>query len=120
MGGLVASLIVTPGIFGFGYISYFWRGYGLYTQLWAMVLLPPALAMGYRVLREGRGYFWATLLLAATLMSHVLYGYMAFLTLGILTFIQPIQFKLPWNTSDASATRAQRRRTGPNSGRLIR
>ena len=41
---------------------------------------------------------------------------MAFLTLGILTFIQPIQFKLPWNTSDASATRAQRRRTGPNSG----
>ena len=116
MGGLVASLIVTPGILGFGYISYVWRGYGLYTQLWAMVLLPPALAMGYRVLREGRGYFWATLLLAATLMSHVLYGYMAFLTLGILTFIQPIQFKLPWNTSDASATRAQRRRTGPNSG----
>ena len=75
MGGLVASLIVTPGILGFGYISYVWRGYGLYTQLWAMVLLPPALAMGYRVLREGRGYFWATLLLAATLMSHVLYGY---------------------------------------------
>ena len=120
MGGLVASLIVTPGIFGFGYISYVWRGHGLYAQLWAMLLMPPAIAMGYRVLREGRGYFWATMLLAATLMSHVLYVYMAFLTLGILTFIQPIPFKLPWSTSHRSATRGQRRRTGPNSGRSRR
>ena len=95
MGGLVASLIVTPGIFGFGYISYVWRGHGLYSQLWAMLLMPPAIAIGYRVLREGRGYFWATLLLAATLMSHVLYVYMAFLTLGILTLIQPIQISNP-------------------------
>ena len=115
MGGLVASLIVTPGIFGFGYISYVWRGHGLYSQLWAMLLMPPAIAIGYRVLREGRGYFWATLLLAATLMSHVLYVYMAFLTLGILTFIRPIPFKLPWNTSHRSETRAERRRTGPNA-----
>tara|TARA_B100001971_G_C18167719_1_gene525230 strand:- start:370 stop:1119 length:750 start_codon:yes stop_codon:yes gene_type:complete len=91
MGGLVASLVATKGLVGFGYTSYLWHGHGLYSQLWAMVLLPPALAQGYRVLREGRGYFWATLLLAATLMSHLIYGYMAFVTLGILTFIQPMR-----------------------------
>ena len=62
---------------------------GDHPQLWAMLLLPPALALGYRVLKEGRGYFWATLFLAVTLISHLIYGYMAFLTLGILALIQP-------------------------------
>ena len=89
MGGLVAPLITTSGILGFGFISYVFQGWGVHAQLWAMVLLPPAVAVGYRVLQDGRGYFWAALLLAATLMSHVMYGYMAFLTLGILTLIQP-------------------------------
>lgn len=110
MGGLVASLVATRGISGFGYSSYIGSSQGLYTQLWAMVLMPLALAWGYRVLQEGRGYFWAVLFLAATLMSHVLYGYMAFLTLGVLTFILPIRFKLPWDISSSSGTRAQRRR----------
>ena len=87
MGGLVASLTATNSLFRFGFGSYIDRG--LYTQLWAMVLLPPALALGYRVLQGAHGYFWAALLLAATLMSHLLYGYMAFLTLGVLTFLQP-------------------------------
>jgi len=101
MGGLVASLPATNGIFGFGFGSYVFAGWGLYTQLWGMVLLPPALAVSYRVLGEGRGYFWATLLLAATLMSHLIYGYMAFLTLGILTFIQPIQASNPKSLAGA-------------------
>ena len=89
MGGLVAPLLSTTGILGFGFASYVFQGWGVYAQLWAMVLMPPALALGYRVLRDGRGYFWAALLLAATLMSHVMYGYMAFLTLAFLTFIRP-------------------------------
>ena len=87
MGGLVASLTATDGLYGLGFFSYVWRGYGLYTQLWGMVLLPLALALGYRVLREGRGYFWATLSLAATLMSHLIFGYIAVLTLGVLTLL---------------------------------
>ena len=87
MGGLVASLTATDGLYGLDFASYVWRGYGIYPQLWAMVVMPPALAICYRVLREGRGYFWATLLLAATLMSHLIYGSIVFLTLGVLTFL---------------------------------
>ena len=108
MGGLVASLLTTNGIFGFSYRSYTFAGWGLYTQLWGMVLLPPTLAVGYRVLREGRGYFWATLLLAATLMSHLLYGYMAFLTLGIFTFIQPILMSNPKSFAEGTWKRWRR------------
>ena len=95
MGGLVASLAATNFLYGFGYTSYVWHGQGLYPQIWAMALLPLALALSYRVLREGRGYFWATLLLAATLMSHLIYGYMAFVTLGVLAFIQPFRLSDP-------------------------
>ena len=89
MGALVASFVATAGMGGLGFASYVFQGWGVHTQLWAMLLLPPALALGYRVLREGRGYFWATLFLAVTLISHLIYGYMAFLTLGILALIQP-------------------------------
>jgi hypothetical protein len=87
LAGLVAPLLVTDGLYGFDLTSYVWRGYGLYTQLWGMVLLPPALAQGYTALRTGRGIFWAVLLLAATLLSHLVYGYMAFLSLGLLAFL---------------------------------
>ena len=95
MGGLVAPLAATNGLYGFSFASYVFAGWGLYSQLWGMVLLPPALAVSYHVLRDGRGYFWATLLLAATLMSHLMYGYMVFLTLGALTFIQPAHLLNP-------------------------
>jgi len=115
LGGLVASLIATNGISGFSYTSYIGSAQGLYTQLWAMVLMPLALASGYRVLREGKGYFWAVLLLAATFTSHVLYGYMTFITLGVLAFVVPMRFRLPWDLSSLSAarsgSRAQRRRS---------
>jgi hypothetical protein len=95
MGGLVAPLAATNGLYGFSFASYVFAGWGLYSQLWGMVLLPPAVAVSYQVLRDGRGYFWATLLLAATLMSHLIYGYMVFLTLGALTFIQPANLLNP-------------------------
>jgi hypothetical protein len=87
LAGLVASLLATDGLYGFDLGSYLWRGYGLYTQLWGMVLLPPALAQGYWTLKTGRGWFWAVLLLAATLLSHLLLGYMALLSLGLLALL---------------------------------
>src|SRR6266550_6751947 len=45
--GLIASMLATNGLFGFDYGSYVWSGYGLYTQLWAMFILPLALAHCY-------------------------------------------------------------------------
>jgi hypothetical protein len=87
LAGLVAPLLATDGLYGFDLTSYVWRGHGLYTQLWGMVLLPPALAQGYTALRTGRGTFWAVLLLAATLLSHLVYGYIATLSLGLLALL---------------------------------
>lgn len=87
LGGLVAPLLATDGLYGFGFSSYVWRGYGLYTQLWGMLLLPPALAQGYTTLKTGRGYFWAVLLLAATMMSHLIFGYVALVSMVLFVFL---------------------------------
>lgn len=87
LAALTASLIATNGLYGFDFNSYVWSGYGLYTQLWGMVLLPPALAQGYVVSKEGRGYFGGILLLAALLLSHVVLGYIGLISLALLALL---------------------------------
>jgi hypothetical protein len=87
LAGLTAPLLATDGLFGLDFASYVWRGAGLYTQLWGMVLLPPALAQGYHTLRSGRGTLWAVLLLAATLLTHLVFGYIALISLGVLAVL---------------------------------
>jgi hypothetical protein len=87
LASLSAPLISTNGLFGFDLNSYVWRGYGLYTQLWGMVLLPPALAQAYAVLRTGRGYFWAAVLLTATTLSHLAFGYTALASLLLFALL---------------------------------
>ncbi len=84
---LASCLIATDGLCGFDLGSYIWRGYGLYTQLWAMVLLPMALAQCYAALKTGRGYFLAVLLLSATLLSHTVLGYVALVSLVMLALL---------------------------------
>lgn len=87
MSGFVASLLATNGLYGFDFSSYTWSGYGLYTQLWGMFLLPPALAASTVYLRSGRSILLTTLLLSATALSHLALGYVAFVSLAALFFL---------------------------------
>jgi hypothetical protein len=84
LASVLAPLLATNGLYGLDASSYVWRGYGLYTQLWGMWLLPMALAQGYVTLRSGRGYFLTVLLVSATLLSHLVYGYMLLGSLMLL------------------------------------
>ncbi len=86
---LLAPLISTNYLFGFDYNSYVWIGFGVYTQLWGMVLLGPALAQGYRTLRYGGGYFLSVLLVAAVVLSHLVLGYIALVSLVAFVFLRP-------------------------------
>jgi hypothetical protein len=88
LAGLVASLLSTNGLYGFDFGSYIWIGHGLYTQLWAMVLLPPTLALGCCALRDGRGYLWAVLFLAATILCNLIYGYIAGASLVLFALLR--------------------------------
>ncbi len=84
LSGLVSSLLATDGLYGLDFSSYVWRGYGMYTQLWGMLLAPLALGQGYRTVRSGKGYFWTVLLLAALMLSHLVYVYITGLSLAAI------------------------------------
>ena len=87
LAGVVGSLLATNGLYGFDWASYLWRGYGLYTQLWGMWLLGPAIAGLVVTLRHGRAYAGTALLLAGTILSHTVLGYAAVLTGGLIVLL---------------------------------
>ncbi len=86
---LASPLIASAPTLGYEWGSYAWRGYGTWTQLWGMWLLPLAWGFGYRAVARGRSYAWAALVIALTVAVHLLTGYLALLSLGVFVLIRP-------------------------------
>jgi hypothetical protein len=80
----VSPLVVSVTGYGFEAVSYVWQGYGMWPQLWAMWLLPFAVATTWRAL-DGRGAPWvAGLVVALTVACHFPTGYLALAITGVL------------------------------------
>lgn len=85
-----ASHLSTDGLYGIDPPSFLWRGYGLTSQLYAMIFMPLALAFMYRAMRKitppysQSDLFLASLFLCLTTAGH--------LGMGIITFISTIPF----------------------------
>jgi hypothetical protein len=91
---LVSSLVVsTPG-FGYEFGSYTWRGYGMWSQLWGMWLVPLALGFSWRAVsqRKPTRYAIAALVIGLTAAFHFLTGYLILLVLGVWVLIRPSEF----------------------------
>lgn len=86
---LASPLVVSAPTLGFEWGSYAWRGYGTWTQLWGMWMLPLAWGFGYRAISRGRQIPWAALVVAMTIAVHLLTGYLALLSLGVLVLLRP-------------------------------
>lgn len=71
-----ATLLSSNQRYGFEYDSYIWRGWGLYTQLWAMHLSFITLACLHRLLDRGTGYASAVVASSLLALSHLVYSYM--------------------------------------------
>lgn len=82
-----SPLLSADFLYGFEYGSYIWRGWGMYTQLWAMNLSFVALACAYRTIDRGTGYVWAILSLSLLVLSHLLYAYMMAITLILVVLV---------------------------------
>jgi len=89
----LASCFSTHGLYGFGFMSYTWGGFGLYTQLWGMFFLPLALGKTYSTLKSGKGHFVSALLLSATLLSHLIYGYIVVFEILLMALLKPFAWK---------------------------
>lgn len=88
LGALLASHISTDGLYGLDPPSFLWRGYGLSSQLFAMIWLPLAIAYSSRYFaHDGKSQarisdFWmAVLFLTLTAMGHLGLGMIALLSL---------------------------------------
>src|SRR5688500_4719106 len=82
-----SSLLSGDHRYGFEYDSYVWRGFGMFTQLFAMHLSFLALATLHRVANAGTGIVASALACSALALSHLLYAYMFALTALILVFV---------------------------------
>jgi Gpi18-like mannosyltransferase len=89
---LVSPLIVsTPG-YGFEHGSYTWYGWGVWSQLWGMWLLPISWGLTWRAISRGRGYALASLSVALTIACHFMTGYLALVSIGVWVLIKPPEF----------------------------
>ena len=94
--GLAAVLVVAPSAsgnldrYGAGYGATTWRGSGLYTQLFALHLLVWCWGLTVRALDHGRGRATAAVALAATALSHIVFGYVAFVSALVLAWVGPV------------------------------
>ncbi len=91
--GIAAIIFFAPneagdfGRYGISYGAYVWRGSGLYTQLVAFELLVPALGLAARAIDTGRWRLTAALLVAATALSHLIFGYVAILSVAVIAMV---------------------------------
>ena len=73
--------------YGYEHGSYIFRGYGVYSQLWAMWLLPIAWGLSWRAVSRGKYYAAAAATLALTIACHFITGYLALLTVGVWVLV---------------------------------
>jgi Gpi18-like mannosyltransferase len=83
----ISPLIVSAPGYGYEHGSYTWRGYGVYSQLWAMWLLPLAWGLTWRAVTMGKRFGVASAALALTIACHFITGYLALLTVGVWVLV---------------------------------
>jgi Gpi18-like mannosyltransferase len=84
---MVSPLIVSAPGYGYEHGSYTWQGYGVYSQLWAMWLLPIAWGLTWRAVARGQYYAGAAAALGLTVACHFITGYLALLTVGVWVLV---------------------------------
>jgi uncharacterized membrane protein len=93
--GLASLLVAAPAgagnfaRYGLGWGATTWRGSGLYTQLFALHFLMLAVGATARALDDGRARVGAAVLLALTFLSHLVFGYVAFVSAAVLALVGP-------------------------------
>ena len=93
--GIAALICLAPvgvgnlNAFGVGYGSYVWTGSGLTTQMWAIPLLVLAIGAAPSALTDGGSRARAALLIGATALCHLIFGYAAAVSVAALAVLLP-------------------------------
>ncbi len=87
-GAFLSCLIAGHSSWGIEMGTFMWSGWGLFAQAFALPVLPLALAGGWRAVRGSRRTLRYAAILAAAFMTHILYGYIAALSIALIPFLQ--------------------------------
>ena len=90
MAAAASPFLVSLNGYGFERGSYLWRGYGMWTLAFGMWFMPLALGATWRSLRDRRGLVLPGALLALTLCSHVLTGYLTLVIVLVFGLVVPL------------------------------
>ena len=88
-GALMSPFIVSTVGVGFETKAYVWTGFGVWTQLWAMVTLPLAWGYCWQAISCGRRYLPAVAFTSLTVMLHFETGYLALIPIALFPFLAP-------------------------------
>jgi hypothetical protein len=90
---LVSPLLVSIPGYGFEHGSYTWRGLGVWSQLWAMWLLPLSWGLSWRAISgRAKSLGVAALFVGLTAACHFITGFLAILILPMIVLIKPTEF----------------------------
>jgi len=94
---LFALLISTDGLYGVDQTSFLWRGWGLSSQLFALLFFPLALASAIRYAtndtKTTKYLVFTALFLTATTAGHLGIGMMAWMAVAVICFT-PVVFQI--------------------------
>jgi hypothetical protein len=79
-----SPLIMDAAGVGYGYGSYLWIGWGVWTQLWAMWTLPLAVGFSWQAITQRRHLVAAVVFTSLTISLHYLTGYPAVFAIIVL------------------------------------
>jgi hypothetical protein len=84
---VVAPFVMSVSGYGFERGSFLWRGYGMWTLLWGMWLMPLALALAWRAIDGRRSLVLAAAVTGFAITSHALTGYEALFIIAAFALV---------------------------------
>lgn len=84
---LVSPLMVSASAYGWEHGSFIWRGYGMWTMLWGITLLPLTLGLSWRAVVDRRGIVVAGAAVGLVVGMHFLAGYLALMALPLWVLV---------------------------------
>ena len=88
LAAMISPLVVAGHGIGYEYGSYLFRGSGVWGQLWGMWTLPLAWGFTWRAISLRKSYVPAVLFVGLTVAFHLLTGYLALLSIGVLVLVR--------------------------------
>jgi hypothetical protein len=80
LAALFSLAVINQNSYGFELSAFTWRGFGMFSQLFAMFLFPLTLSFVRETVEEGKNYFWSVIFLFMLTGSQLMFGLMAILT----------------------------------------